>query len=118
VKSKKKKYVRLHDDLCTQFGSELSIDGQSVRMRDWSSAGKSAKSVHIGSYIGHFLRPFLYASGSNLSLCMPPSWCGCMYSAVGEGTAEVAKIDDTKPPTRLARVVAPSHPYDRGRDMW
>jgi len=43
-------------------------------MRDRSSAEKSAKSVHIGSYIGHFLGPFLYASGSNLSLYMPPSW--------------------------------------------
>jgi len=41
-----------------------------------------------------------------------------MHSAVGEGTAEVAKMDDTKPPARLARVVAPSHPYDRGGDLW
>lgn len=68
-----KNFARLHDDLCTQFGSELSIDGQSVRMRDRSSAENLAKSVHIGSYIGHFLGPFLYASGSNLSLYMPPS---------------------------------------------
>jgi len=36
-----------------------------------------------------------------------------MHSSVGEGTAEVAKIDDTKPPAQLARVVAPLHPYER-----
>ena len=41
-----------------------------------------------------------------------------MHSAVGEGTAEVVKIDDTKPPARLVWVVAPpSHPYERERDI-
>jgi len=37
-----------------------------------------------------------------------------MHFAIGEETAEVTKMDDTRPPARLARVVAPSHPYDRG----
>jgi len=37
--------------------------------------------------------------------------CGCVRAAVDEGTGEVVKISDTKPPARLARVVAPpSHP--------
>ena len=38
---------------------------------------------------------------------------GLLRTLAGEGTAEAEVVNNTKPPARVAQVVAPSHPYDR-----